>query len=113
VILTPIRAPNANAFDERWVRTVRAECLDWMLILGRRHLDRMEHYNGHRAHRRSDSLRRWMTRIRVLDPRRIEVSASVQLMSPPPGKRSSVRGSIAAMFCADCSPSTSERPRDR
>jgi putative transposase len=56
VILTPIRVPNANAFAERWVRTVRAECLDWMLILGRRHLDRVlrtyvEHYNGHRAHR--------------------------------------------------------------
>jgi putative transposase len=56
VILSPIRAPNANAFAERWVRTVRAECLDWMLILGRRHLDRVlrtyvAHYNGHRAHR--------------------------------------------------------------
>ena len=51
VILTPIRTPNANAnaHAERWVRTVRAECLDWMLILGRRHLDRVlrtyvEHY---------------------------------------------------------------------
>jgi putative transposase len=56
VILSPIRAPNANAFAERWVRTVRAECLDWMLILGRRHLDRVlrtyvAHYNGHRTHR--------------------------------------------------------------
>jgi len=55
VILTPVRAPNANAFAERWVRTVRAECLDWVLILGRNHLDRVlrtypAHYNFHRAH---------------------------------------------------------------
>jgi putative transposase len=56
VILTPIQAPNANAFAERWVRTVRAECLDWMLILGRRHLDQVlrvyaDHYNRQRPHR--------------------------------------------------------------
>ncbi|MGH2652999.1 MAG: integrase core domain-containing protein [Actinomycetota bacterium] len=59
VILTPIRSPKANAFAERWVRTVRRELLDWTLILGRRHLDRLldtyvEHYNAHRPHRGLD-----------------------------------------------------------
>jgi len=56
VILTPVQAPNANAHAERWVRTARAECLDWTLILGRRHLDLVlraytEHYNRQRPHR--------------------------------------------------------------
>jgi putative transposase len=56
VLLTPVRAPNANAYAERWVRTVRSECLDWLLIVGRGHLDRVlrvyvAHYNRHRPHR--------------------------------------------------------------
>ena len=56
VIRTPIRAPNANAFAERWIETLRAECLDWLLILGPRHLDRIlrlyvRHYNRRRPHR--------------------------------------------------------------
>ncbi len=56
VIHTPIRAPLANAYAERFVRTVRGECLDWLLILGRRHLERvlriyLAHYNNDRPHR--------------------------------------------------------------
>jgi transposase InsO family protein len=59
VIRTPIQAPNANAYAERWVRTLRAECLDRILILGRRHLEHVlhvyrRHYNGHRPHRALD-----------------------------------------------------------
>ena len=55
-ILTPYQSPRANAFAERWVRTVRHECLDWVLVLGRRHLDRVlreyvMHYNRGRPHR--------------------------------------------------------------
>jgi putative transposase len=56
VILTPIQAPNANAVAERWVGTVRHECLDHLLIAGRRQLLHVlhlyvEHYNRHRPHR--------------------------------------------------------------
>jgi putative transposase len=56
VIRTPIRAPNANAFAERWIETLRADCLDWTLIVGPRHLDRVlrtyvEHHNRKRPHR--------------------------------------------------------------
>ncbi len=40
MIRTPVRAPNANAHAERVIETIRAECLDWTLILDRRHLDR-------------------------------------------------------------------------
>ena len=38
---TPVRAPKANAIAERFVRTVRTECLDWLLILNRAHLERV------------------------------------------------------------------------
>jgi putative transposase len=56
VIRTPIQAPNANAHAERWVRTLRADCLDRILILGRRHPEHVlrvyrRHYNEHRPRR--------------------------------------------------------------
>ncbi|MDP9261429.1 MAG: integrase core domain-containing protein [Actinomycetota bacterium] len=56
IVRTPVRAPKANAIAERFVRTVRAECLDWLLILNRRHLERVlhiyvDHYNTQRPHR--------------------------------------------------------------
>jgi putative transposase len=41
VLRTPERAPTANAHAERWVRTVRAEGLDWLLIVGRGHLEQV------------------------------------------------------------------------
>ena len=59
IIKTPVRAPKANAIAERFVRTARAECLDWLLILNRRHLERVprvyvDHYNRERPHRALD-----------------------------------------------------------
>jgi putative transposase len=55
VVLTPVQAPNANAYAERWIGTVRAECLDWLLIIGRGHLEQVlriytQHYHQHRPH---------------------------------------------------------------
>jgi transposase InsO family protein len=56
VIKAPVRAPKARAHAERWVGSVRRECLDRLLILGRRHLQHVVatyalHYNEHRPHR--------------------------------------------------------------
>lgn len=56
VLKIPPRAPRANAYAERWVRTVRNECLDWVLVWNQGHLRRvltayLAHYNGARPHR--------------------------------------------------------------
>ena len=55
VIKAPVRAPKARARAERWVGSVRRECLDRLLIVGRRHLQHVlaayiAHYNEHRSH---------------------------------------------------------------
>jgi putative transposase len=56
IVRTPVRAPRANAIAERWVGSVRRECTDRLLILGRGHVhavlaEYVEHYNTHRPHR--------------------------------------------------------------
>jgi putative transposase len=56
ILRTPVRAPRANAIAERWIGTLRRECLDHLLIAGPRHLnlvlqEYVEHYNTHRPHR--------------------------------------------------------------
>jgi putative transposase len=56
IVRTPVRASQANAVAERFVRTVRTECLDWLLILNRRHLEHVlrvfvDHCNRERPHR--------------------------------------------------------------
>ena len=68
IICTPVRAPNANAVAGRWVGTVRRECLDQLLIVGRQQLARVlrryvEHYVRHEALPRPAGMegpRRWL-----------------------------------------------------
>jgi hypothetical protein len=55
IVRTPIQAPEANAFCERLIATIRRECLDWLIVLNERHLrfiqrERVVHYNQDRPH---------------------------------------------------------------
>jgi putative transposase len=80
VVKTPPRTPRANCYAERWVRTVRGECTDRMLIYNERHLESVlgeytDHYNRHRPHqsrrqRPSDSDEAIVTRLDALIQRR-------------------------------------------
>jgi len=59
ILKTPVRSPVANAFAERWIRTLRRELLDRTIIWNRRQLERLvvnyiDHYNTHRPHRSLD-----------------------------------------------------------
>ncbi len=59
IIRTPFRAPNANAYAERWVRTLREECLDRLIVLNQSHLRRIlteysRYYNERRPHQGLD-----------------------------------------------------------
>jgi len=69
IIWTPIAAPNANAYAERWVSSARSECLDWLLIRSERHLipvvaEYIEHYNHARPSPSPGPARRADPRIR-------------------------------------------------
>jgi transposase InsO family protein len=55
IIRTPFRAPNANAYAERWVRTLREDCLDRLIVWNQSHLRRVltaysHYYNERRPH---------------------------------------------------------------
>jgi Integrase core domain len=97
IVKTPIRAPNANAFAERWVRTVRDERLDWLLIVGHRQLQRVldtyvDHYNRERPH------------------------LALGLVAPDPPREvapAPQRKCAEGTGSADCRMSTSSQPDDR
>lgn len=90
VIPTPIRAPNANAFMERWIRSVREECLDKLLIINDAHLRRVmreyvAHFNTARPHQGLDQ--------------RIPIPPPTGRTSSGPVRCRNVLGGICVVFC--------------
>jgi putative transposase len=78
VLKIPPRAPRANAYAERWVRTVRAECVDWNLVWNERQLHQLlteylRHYNTVRPHRSLDlQPPRPASRLMLVEPGTVE-----------------------------------------
>ncbi len=108
VIRTPVQAPNANAYAERWVPTLRSDCLDRILILGRRHLEHVlriyrRHYNQHRPHRA----------LELLPPDRpaaIPTVAPYSSTPPRPARRTHprIQGSLSLRSLRDRAPTPGE-----
>ena len=91
VIRTPFQAPNANANIERWVGSVRRECLDRLLIFNRRQLERVltvyvRHYNEQRPHRALD--------LRPPEPRTIPPAQRGPVGSPTAIRRQDLLGGL-------------------
>jgi putative transposase len=75
-IQTPVASPRANAFAERFVRTVREDCLDHLLVVTRRHLEvvlatYVHHYNAARRHRGLGLEQRVPRRVQASTDRRV------------------------------------------
>jgi hypothetical protein len=107
VVKTPVRSPQANPIAERFVRTVRAECLDWLLILNRRHLDRVlrvyvDHYNIHRrsssSHRNLGSHRRQRPAARS-SAATASAASSTSTTEPPPDRDTTI-GTLQVDFAS-------------
>ena len=67
-ILTPYRAPNANAYAQRWVRSVREEWLDHLLIMNERYLDHVQREYGRYHNRARPQEAHWSADSRITQP---------------------------------------------
>jgi putative transposase len=131
IIQTPPQAPRANAIAERWIGTLRRECLDRILIAGPRHLAHVlaeytAHYNDHRridpsvnGHLRDDPLRHQMTRTLGISDATASADSSTNTcrsrevtgFSAPTGCPRSWTGSPPRGFCPSTTGSGSRRTR--